>query len=181
MSWKTVYPSTSLYPSPTLYPFELSYEILVFDRTAADVEYRNQLKAKMIDGTATQAEKDEWNMATLKGTYNHNDLNRVGAILEMVQEIGTERGFSIVYPHQTVTSYTTSSLPTEENIEDLIDNVEVIKTMFALWIPTLLPEHIRTINDANAIEDILYQTKRIFEGTEMANRYSNELYSGGTY
>lgn len=181
MGYRTVYPSTTLYPSESLYPFELSYEILIYDRTMADIEYRNQVKAKIINHTATQSEQNEWRDAILKGTYNYNDMNRVGAMLDYVKDRGSERGFSITYPYPRISDYDMDSEPDVTAIQKLLSNVAVIKNTFQAYISTQVPSDIWSLNNANAIESILYQTKAIFEGIEMSTRYSDEVYSGGSY
>lgn len=58
------------------------FSTLVTDRTQQDVAYVKQLIDKLVLGTATDAEKAEWNSFTLKGAYNHTDLNRVTAAME---------------------------------------------------------------------------------------------------
>lgn len=58
------------------------FSTLVTDRTQQDVAYVKQLIDKLVTGTATDAEKAEWNSFTLKGAYNHTDLNRVTAAME---------------------------------------------------------------------------------------------------
>ena len=55
---------------------------LVTDRTQQDVDYARQLVNKLVAGTATEAEIAEWNSFTLRGVYNHTDLNRVAAAME---------------------------------------------------------------------------------------------------
>ena len=61
------------------------FSTLVTDRTQQDVAYVKQLIDKLITGTATDAEKAEWNSFTLKGAYNHTDLNRVTAAMEALK------------------------------------------------------------------------------------------------
>lgn len=58
------------------------FSTLVIDRTQQDVAYAKQLIDKLVTGTATDAEKAEWNSFTLKGAYNHTDLNRVTEAME---------------------------------------------------------------------------------------------------
>jgi hypothetical protein len=40
-----------------------------------------QIAANMKAGTASEAELAEWNSASLKGSYNTTDFNRVGAAM----------------------------------------------------------------------------------------------------
>lgn len=58
------------------------FSTLVTDRTQQDVAYARQLAEKLVAGTATEEEKAEWNSFTLKGVYNHTDLNRVTTAME---------------------------------------------------------------------------------------------------
>lgn len=57
------------------------FSTLVADRTQQDVDYARKLAEKLVAGTATEEEKAEWNSFTLKGVYNHTDLNRVTAAM----------------------------------------------------------------------------------------------------
>lgn len=61
------------------------FSTLVTDRTQQDVAYAKQLAEKLVTGTATEEEKAEWNSFTLKGVYNHTDLNRVTTALEVLK------------------------------------------------------------------------------------------------
>ena len=61
------------------------FSTLVTDRTQQDVAYVKQLVEKLVTGTATDKEKAEWNSFTLKGAYNHTDLNRVTAAMEALK------------------------------------------------------------------------------------------------
>lgn len=58
------------------------FSTLVTDRNQQDIAYVKQLINKLVTGTATDAEKAEWNSFALKGAYNHTDLNRVTAAME---------------------------------------------------------------------------------------------------
>ena len=61
------------------------FSTLVTDRTQQDVAYARQLVEKLVTGTATEAEIAEWNSFTLKGVYNHTDLNRVTAAMDALK------------------------------------------------------------------------------------------------
>lgn len=52
---------------------------LIFDRTQSDVNRVQSLTQKMIAGTATEAEKEEWLSGKMKGAWNASDLNRIEA------------------------------------------------------------------------------------------------------
>lgn len=55
---------------------------LIYDRTQADIDLWQQLKAKGWAGM-TQEEKTQW-LAGLKGAYNAIDLNRVGGAMNQL-------------------------------------------------------------------------------------------------
>lgn len=52
---------------------------LIFDRTAADVAQVKDIQQKMIDGTATEQERQQWLGGRMKGAWNASDANRVEA------------------------------------------------------------------------------------------------------
>lgn len=54
-------------------------DTLVFDRTAADVARIAALASAAQKRPLTEAEVAEWNAAVVRGAYNAEDLNRVGA------------------------------------------------------------------------------------------------------
>lgn len=175
------YPSPNIYPSNDIYPMRSLFDKLIYDRTLADVEHRNELKNAIQNGTATQSEIAEWNKAELKGAYNYTDLNRIGILLQYIQTEGANKGFIITYPYTIYTNYTTASLLTVSDVTKLLQNVATVKTTFAQWIATQVPSAIKNYEQANAIESILHQVESIYEGTEMAYRYSDEFYSGGDF
>lgn len=78
---------------------------LIFDRTEADVSRVKTITQKLIGGTATEAEKEEWLSGTMKGAYNAGDLNRVGAAVEYLTETLYSMGYNVptITPKRTVT------------------------------------------------------------------------------
>ena len=71
------------------------FSTLVTDRTQEDVEYVKQLVNKLVSGTATEAELAEWNSFTLKGSYNHTDLNRVTAAMDDLKARLESYGYAV--------------------------------------------------------------------------------------
>ena len=61
------------------------FNTLVTNRTQQDVAYAKHLAEKLVTGTATEAEKAEWNSFALKGVYNHTDLNRVTVAMDILK------------------------------------------------------------------------------------------------
>lgn len=68
---------------------------LVTDRKQSDVAYVKQLIAKIVEGTATEAELAEWDSFTLKGSYNYTDLNRVNAAMEELKAKLESYGYAV--------------------------------------------------------------------------------------
>lgn len=54
-------------------------DTLIFDRTAADTAKLQALEAAAMTRTLTDEELAEWNAAVMRGAYNAEDLNRIGA------------------------------------------------------------------------------------------------------
>lgn len=54
-------------------------DTLIFDRTAADTAKLQALEAAAMVRTLTDDELAEWNAAVVRGAYNAEDLNRIGA------------------------------------------------------------------------------------------------------
>ena len=71
------------------------FSTLVTDRTQQDVAHVKQLIDKLVTGTATDAEKAEWNSFTLKGAYKHTDLNRVTAAMEYLKSQLESYGYAV--------------------------------------------------------------------------------------
>lgn len=88
------------------------FSTLVTDRTQQDVDYARQLVDKLVTGTATDKEKAEWNSFTLKGAYNHTDLNRVTAAMEDLVSRLRRYGYSV--------DYTKIRLPRADSTRDIM-------------------------------------------------------------
>lgn len=71
------------------------FTTLITDRTQADVARVQEVAAKIIRGTASEAEIAEWNAATMKGAYNYTDLNRVTAAIEALKAALEGYGYSV--------------------------------------------------------------------------------------
>jgi len=176
-----IYPSTTSYPSTTAYPIPSPFDILIFDRTQEDITHRNELHDKIANNLASATELAEWLNDNQRGSYNYTDLNRVGYLLNIVQQMSANIGIIYTYPHTVKTDYTRNDKLSSTNIAQLLANVAVVKNVYSAFIPTTLPTAIKTLDDANKIEYILYSTKSIFEGEESSRTYSGDRYSGGEY
>lgn len=150
------------------------FSTLVTDRTQQDVDYAKQIRDKLVLGTATDAEKAEWNSFTLKGAYNHTVLNRVTAAMEDLKlrlegygyvVLGYQR---IVVAHKVETHdeylWYEDDQPTPENMEQYLLNVSAIRAVLEVLSTTpSVPTRMTSITtqDANAIEQILFDVEKV--------------------
>ena len=155
------------------------FSTLVTDRTQQDVDYVRQLIDKLLNDTATDAEKAEWDSFTLKGSYNYTDLNRVGAAVAYVAGRLLECGTSAdVSPKQ---DWLESDTPTYSQMERYRSNIVALRTALAAM-PTT-PQAPATMSnltwvEANAIEKILQDTDVLISNLEAAWFFSGDLFSG---
>lgn len=150
---------------------------LITDRTQADVERYAELKAKALRGM-TAAEKAEWE-TSLKGAYNHTDMNRVESSVEYVANRLTAAGY-VVLP-VVKKDWSGTDKPTLDDIKRYMKNIADIRaalTTFSDTPETPTTEKRLTYQMANAIEQILIDVDDLI--TRMANAYfySGDLYSG---
>lgn len=155
------------------------FSTLVTDRTQQDVDYVRQLIDKLLNDTATDAEKAEWDSFTLKGSYNYTDMNRVGAAVEYVALRLLECGTSVdVSPKQDWSEWDT---PTYSQMERYRSDIVALRTALAAM-PTT-PQAPATMSnltwvEANAIEKILQDTDVLISNLEAAWFFSGDLFSG---
>ena len=155
------------------------FSALRTDRTQQDVDYVRQLIEKLLNDTATDAEKAEWDSFTLKGAYNYTDLNRVGAAVAYVAGRLLECGTSAdVSPKQ---DWSESDTPTYSQMERYRSDIVALRTALAAM-PTT-PQAPATMSnltwvEANAIEKILQDTDVLISQLEAAWFFSGDLFSG---
>lgn len=155
------------------------FSTLVTDRTQQDVDYVKQLIEKLLNDTATDAEKAEWDSFTLRGSYNYTDMNRVGAAVEYVALRLLECGTSVyVSPKQ---DWSESDTPTYSQMERYRSDIVALRA--ALEAMPTTPQAPATMSnltwvEANAIEKILQDTDILISKLEAAWFFSGDLLSG---
>ena len=155
------------------------FSTLVTDRTQQDVDYVRQLIDKLLNDTATDAEKAEWDSFTLKGAYNYTDLNRVGAAVAYVSGRLLECGTSVdVSPKQ---DWSESDTPTVSQMEQYRSDVATLRDALAAM-PTT-PQAPTTMENltwgkANDLEKILQDTDVLISNLKAAWFFSGDLFSG---
>ena len=157
---------------------------LITDRTDADIGYYLTLRSKVMAGTATSDEIEEF-WAGLKGAYNASDLNRVNAAVtylsQEAKDILTDiaaylaaHGVSmdpVFQPYDpsaanvslpvidgTRTTWERPDIPTPEQAAQYLANVTTLKALLPLPADTPnVPSDLQNFlwNEANDIEEIL--------------------------
>lgn len=150
---------------------------LITDRTQADVDAVRALAAK---GWAamTDAEKAAWT-AGLKGAYNAEDLNRVGAAVLYIAGRLADAGYHVpVAPKQ---DWQMQDIPTPAQMQRYLTDIGTIRAALAVM-PTTpeAPASMDTLTytDANSIEQILLDVDALITKLISAHYYSGELIAG---
>lgn len=133
---------------------------LVTDRTQADVDILEDLYARgMADWT--ESELAWFNTGVLRGAYNTDDLNRVGAAVKWLAAELERRGF--LAQVQPKTDWTDRDAPTRGQMQTYLANVETVRTAQGLPMPEI-PVTMRhsNIDDWNQIEKALVETDAVF-------------------
>lgn len=151
---------------------------LITDRTQNDVDRVNELTQKIMLGTASTQERDEW-LSGMRGAYNATDLNRVNTAMEYLNDWITDAGYATGYVDQGI-EWTMSDIQVQMQMAAYLNNVIIIGSVFPLENPPILPESIvyLTYIGANAIEKILVLADKIHPLLEKTPFYSGEVFCG---
>lgn len=126
----------------------------------------------------TAEERAEWN-TSMKGAYNHTDLNRVeNAVAYLAQRLN-EFGYH-VDPLVTQT-WNTTSIPKPVDMTRYLNNVKEIREAFVTLRTTPdVPASMRkmTYVEANEIEQILHDVDMLINNMVAAFSYSGDFYGG---
>lgn len=161
------------------YNFTLYYGLLnlITDRTQADVSRAKTLAAKGWAGL-TAEEQALWT-ASLKGSYNATDLNRVGGAVQYVATRLKGVGYPVVvHPKQ---DWQTTDIPTSAQLYTYLQNVATIRAALAVLPSTPpVPDDMQqlTWQEANNIEQILLDVDMLVSNMIQAWFYAGDLYSG---
>ena len=162
------------------YELTLYYGILhlITDRTQADVERVRYLSRRINSGAATAAEVEEYGGA-MKGSYNAEDLNRVGAAVEYVANRLREYGYAVTVAPKT--DWRAGEIPTAEQLETYRGNVAALRAVLPVGKST--PEtpgsmERLTFQAANDLERILLDIDRLITNITLAWFYAGEVFSG---
>ena len=157
---------------------------LIFDRTQSDVSRVQSLTQKMIAGTATEAEREEWLGGKMKGAYNASDLNRVGEAVEYLTDTLQSLGYSITTAPKT--DWTDADIHMQAQMETYLENIQTLRDRLPYVAPDVPADMTSlTYQEANNIEEILYTLERVLLAMQenFKLRQANTLFmiAGGAF
>lgn len=137
---------------------------LVTDRTAADVEFLRGLYDKPWEEWPEATQSWFLQTACLRGSYDAQDLNRVGIAVAWLAAELQRRGY--IADVQTKTDWTQADSPTLGQMNTYLRNAETVRTAQPVYILPQIPQTMRysNINDWNDIEKALVETDSYFPG-----------------
>lgn len=162
---------------------EFDFTTLITDRSAADTQELQSLKAKWQNGTITEAEKNKW-IAGLKGAYNASDLNRVANALYYFEEVLAVYGYTAPINPLVLNSWSAGVNITKAYWDAYFETIIGVADMLPLPIESTpgfkLPESLSelNINTANNIEKMLLSLREVVDLILPGFIYSGEAYSG---
>lgn len=156
---------------------QLTTLYLITDRTTADVIRCESLTALGLSGM-TSEERAEW-LAGMPGSYNASDLNRVGNAVAYLADVLTSRGYAVSVNPKT--NWRILDNPTPDQLTSYLTDIRAIRAALAV-LPTTpaAPTDIEdlTVEEANAIEQILLDIGTLLDNMAASWFYSGDLYSG---
>ena len=155
------------------------FSTLVTDRTQADVNRVKAIAKKISAGTASESELTEWNTATLKGSYNTTDLNRVGKAMKYVADQMNSFGYAVSISSKT--DWVETDAPALSDMALYLSNLAVLRNAFAVMQSTpKAPTDMEylTVDEANNIEKILVDIDFLLAKSAQAWFYSGDVFTG---
>lgn len=159
------------------FDFTLNYGSLnlVTDRTQEDVNAVVSALERIKSGTGTAA--DLALLSSNKGSYNHTDLNRVGAAVAQVAAELREYGYNAAVLGKS--NWEESDIPTRADIDRYLADIAAIRAAIPVGNGTpLVPAIPLDFAKANDIEQILIDVYNLIRSIEKTWNFAGELFSG---
>ena len=154
------------------------FDELIFDRSAADVSRWNTLRKKGWQAMSDE-ERAEW-MATMKGSYNYTDMNRVELAVAYLADRLTDDGYPC-YP-KTNWFWGITDKPLPEDWDRYYGNVRLVRETLPAVFPTTPVPITRAsklnYEAANDLEKILADVNTLVNSMEYMWLYSNDIFCG---
>ncbi|MEL4106773.1 hypothetical protein AAFA46_08060 [Oscillospiraceae bacterium WX1] len=150
---------------------------LITDRTTADVTRVKTLRSKInAEGwtALTPVEQMEW-LAGMKGSYNSNDLNRVGEAVQYLAGLLNGYGYPVTVNPKT--DWVQGNIPTSTQMAAYLTDVAAIKARF--YGTTEIPGAMNNLayEQANNIELLLLEVDTLIIGMVTAFQYAGTFYA----
>lgn len=150
---------------------------LITDRTQADVDFVYTLIQAIRAGIATSEQAAAF-LEPQKGAYNYTDLNRVGAVINAINESLLAEGYGTEgLTMQTDWMERDPFYPSD--LAEYLNGVDELKNGIPL--PSATPETpnaFQPFSNANQIEEILLLVSEILEKMMKTYRYADTFYCG---
>ena len=150
---------------------------LIWDRTQADVDRWKALRDKGWQAM-TDEERAEW-LTSMKGAYNHTDMNRVEQAVEYLSE--RMRSVGCIFHPEVKTTWTVQDKPQKVDFERYCQNVKTLRDLLTVYSTT--PQAPTTTKKldyqmANDLEKILVDVNDLINKMEKTWFYSNDVFCG---
>lgn len=156
------------------------FDSLITDRTVYDFLHWKDLRDKGY-ANMTDAERQEWDSADMKGAYNASDVNRVGAVLNYLLDRYKTTGYLRGNEFVMRTDWTEAEMPTAADFTAYIKAIKTIHDAMAQKSTTpLVPRDTGSLDyqGANDIEQILLDIEDLINKMLKSRYYMGELFSG---
>lgn len=149
---------------------------LITDRSEADVEYFRKLSDKVKNNIANAEEIAQYLKGT-KGTYTADDLNRVGAAVELVAAALTDAGYTFIPTLKT--NWSSYDLFVADDMANYLANIDGLRKTLAVLLNTPeTPGAVLNYTQANDLERIIEDVYRAYQNMIAFYFCLDDLYMG---
>lgn len=154
---------------------EAVMDYLITDRTESEVKAVAAALARIKGGRGTS--EDVALISSNKGSYNHTDLNRVGAAVVQVAAELREYGYNAAVLGKS--NWEESDIPTRADIDRYLADIAAIRAAIPVGNETpRVPAIPLDFAKANDIEQILIDVFNLIRSIEKTWNFAGELFSG---
>lgn len=100
---------------------------MIYDRTQSDIDHARELNRKLSSGTATEAERAEWD-AGVKGALNAADLNRIETQTAFLR--GRLEGYGYSVALSCKTDWQEGAFPAAAELGRIRENINALQAGF---------------------------------------------------
>lgn len=161
------------------------YIRLITDRNEEDIARLDALYVKALSGLTT-VEWNEWLLSRERGAYNYTDINRVNIAAKYLIELLYDFGYDIYFHPQLTPDGRSVWRDSDEYLDThtpiYLQNIRDIRGTLSLPATSpVVPKSIdydMSIDDANAIEQIMVDCDTLIPGLVSQFFYSDEVFCG---